>query len=66
LKPDDTAAWLKAQGVQYVLARSTLFGNRFPDFNDWKTKMNAVVIKTIPLNLRAGTGPLDWYLVKLN
>jgi hypothetical protein len=66
LKPDDTANWLKSRGVQYVLARSTLFGDRFPDFNDWKQRMNAVVIKELQLNLRAGTGPVQWYLVKLN
>lgn len=66
LKPDDTAAWLKSRGVKYILARSTLFGDRFPDFDDWKKKMNAVVVKEIPLNLRAGTGPVEWYLLQLN
>jgi hypothetical protein len=66
VKPTDTATWLKSRRVQYILARSTLFGNRFPDFNDWKTRMNAVVNKEIQLNLRAGTGPVEWYLLKLN
>jgi len=27
--------------------------------------MNAQVIQTMPLNLRASRGALDWYLVKL-
>jgi hypothetical protein len=66
LKPTDTVAWLKSQSIQYILARSTLFGNRFPDFNDWKQRMNAVVIREIQLNLRAGTGPVGWYLIRLN
>lgn len=66
VKPTDSAAWLKSSGVQYILARSTLFGNRFPDFNEWKKGMNAEVIKEIPLTLRAGTGPVKWYLIQLN
>jgi hypothetical protein len=66
VKPDDTAAWLKARGVQYILARGTLFGDRFPQFNDWAKRMNAVVVRKIPLNIRAGTGPLEWYLLELN
>jgi hypothetical protein len=66
VKPGDTAAWLKAHGVQYILARSTLFGDRFPDFNGWKEKMNAVIIRKIQLTLRAGTGPVEWYILELN
>jgi hypothetical protein len=66
LEAGDTAAWLKERGVQYILAKSTRFGNRFPDFNDWRQRMNAVTIKEIQLNLRAGTGPVDWYVVRLN
>jgi hypothetical protein len=66
LEPGDTAAWLKARGVQYILAKSILFGDQFPDFNDWKKQMNAVVINEFQLNLRAGTGPVEWYLVQLN
>ncbi|HEV2454527.1 MAG TPA: hypothetical protein VGY98_09705, partial [Verrucomicrobiae bacterium] len=66
VKPADTPAWLKAHGVRYILARSTLFGDRFPDFNDWKSRMNATVTRQINLNIRAGTGPVTWYLLQLN
>jgi hypothetical protein len=66
VKRDDTAAWLKAQGVQYILAKSTLFGDRFPDFNAWAKRMNAAIVRRIPLNLRAGIGPVQWYLIELN
>ncbi|MGH8023655.1 MAG: glycosyltransferase family 39 protein, partial [Limisphaerales bacterium] len=55
LKPTDTSAWLKSRGVQYVLARSTAFGDRFPPFDAWKKRMNAVVIREIPLAIRART-----------
>jgi len=43
-----------------------VFGDPFPGFDDWFKKMNAQLIQTIPLNLRAATGPADWYLLKLN
>ncbi|HEV2330970.1 MAG TPA: hypothetical protein VGY56_19485 [Verrucomicrobiae bacterium] len=66
VKPDDTAAWLKSQGVQYILARSTLFGEQFPDYDDWARKTDARLVRKIKLNIRADTGPLDWYLLKLN
>jgi hypothetical protein len=66
LKPTDTADWLKSQGVRYILAKSTRFGDRFPELNDWLKKMNAQVVQKLELNLRAGTGPLQWYLIELN
>lgn len=65
--PQDTAMDLKSRGIEYVLVKSTLFGNQFPGtFDEWLKKMNAQIIRKIPLNLRASAGPLDWYLVKLN
>jgi hypothetical protein len=65
--PGDTAADLKARGVEYILLREQALGQWFNcSLDDWLEKMNAQVIKKIPLNLRASSGPLDWYLVKLN
>jgi hypothetical protein len=65
--PQDSAADLKARGIEYVLVRNQLFGTWFPDsLDDWLKKMNAQVVWKIPLNLRAAQGPMDWYLVKLN
>ncbi len=65
--PQDTAADLKARGVEYILVRNEMFGKWFSgSLADWLKKMNAQVIQTIPLNLRASSGPLDWYLIKLN
>ncbi|MGH7940076.1 MAG: hypothetical protein ACREFR_03275, partial [Limisphaerales bacterium] len=66
LKPTDTSSWLKSRGVQYILARSTAFGERFPPFDAWKKKMNAVVVREIPLAIRARIGPVNWYLIRLN
>jgi hypothetical protein len=64
--PGDAAADLKARGVEYILARSRLMGTTFPDLDTWLKEMNAQLVQKFPLNLRASSGPLDWYLVKLN
>ena len=64
--PDDTAADLKARGVKYILLREQLLGWYNYTLDGWLKRMNAQVVKKVPLDLRASTGPLDWYLVKLN
>jgi hypothetical protein len=65
--PQDTPADLKQRGVAYVLVSSAAFGNWFSGtLDDWLKKMDAQLVQKISLNLRAGTGPLDWYLIKLN
>jgi hypothetical protein len=64
--PDDTAAMLKAHGIEYVLLREQALGWFHCPLDDWLKRMNAQVVRKIPLNLRASTGPLDWYLVRLN
>jgi hypothetical protein len=64
--PGDTATDLKRRGVQYILVKGEVFGNWFPESLDsWLKKMNARIVQKIPLNLLAGVGPRDWYLVKL-
>ena len=65
--PGDTATDLKAEGIEYILVKGEAFGKWFPaPMEDWLKKINARVVKTIPLHLRAATGPADWYLVKLD
>jgi hypothetical protein len=64
--PQDTAADLKARGVEYILVKPEVFGGWFdgtPD--DWFQRMNAEVVQKIPLNLRASDGVRDWYLIQL-
>jgi hypothetical protein len=65
--PQDTAAELKARGVEYILVRPDLFGRLFtgsPD--DWLRQMHAQTVQKFTLNLRASVGVVDWWLVKLN
>jgi len=64
--PGDNSTYLKAQGVEYILAKPSLFGTQFPAFDDWLAGVNARLVQKIPLNLRADSGVNDWYLVKLN
>jgi hypothetical protein len=64
--PTDNAAYLKAEGVEYILAKPSLFGTQFPGLNSWLTQMNGSLAQKIQLNLRADSGITDWYLVKLN
>ena len=64
--PHDTAADLKRRGIEYVLIKGEILGQWFQcPLDDWLKRMNAQVIQTLPLNLRASRGALDWYLVKL-
>ena len=65
--PQDTAADLKARGIGYILVKMDGFEQRFGiSSGDWIKKMDAQIIQKVSLNLRASTGPTDWYLVKLN
>jgi hypothetical protein len=65
--PGDTAAALKARGVEYILLREQAVGQWFDcPLDDWLKRMNAQLVKKLSLNLRASSGPLDWDLVKLN
>lgn len=64
--PGDTAAELKHRGIEYILVREEILERWFKcPLNDWLKRMNAQVIQTVPLDLRASSGALDWYLVKL-
>jgi hypothetical protein len=65
--PGDTAADLKARGVEYILLREQAIRQWFNcPLDVWLKQMNAQAVGKIPLDLRASTGPLNWYLVKLN
>jgi hypothetical protein len=64
--PQDTPADLKQLGVEYILVGDGAFNTSFNiSFDEWCRRMNAQVVQTIPLTLRASAGPRDWHLVKL-
>jgi hypothetical protein len=66
VRPGDTAADLKARGITYILLREQIMGWFNCPLDVWLKQMNAQVVKKIPLDLRASSGPLVWDLVKLN
>jgi hypothetical protein len=66
VRPDDSPAYLKGHGVEYILANSDKFNRQFPGLDEWLKNMNANVVQTITLDLRAAEGPTPWYLIKLN
>lgn len=64
--PGDTPADLKRRGIEYVLVKTDGFELWFGcSPGDWFKRMNAQVLKIIPLQLRAAVPATDWYLVKL-
>jgi hypothetical protein len=63
----DTAADLKRRGIDYVLVHRDFMERFFKcSLDDWLKRMNAQIVKKVPLTLRATLGTTDWYLVKLN
>jgi hypothetical protein len=64
--PSDSPADLKALGIQYILAKGSLFGPRYLNYDDWLATMNAQTVQTLQLNLRAGDPAATWYLIRLN
>jgi hypothetical protein len=64
--PGDTVSDLKAEGVEYILVKPRLLPSYFHlASDDWLKRMNAEIVLSIPLRLRAGTGVEDWQLVRL-
>lgn len=49
------------------LAKPDMSGTRFEgSLAAWLRQLNVKIVHKISLNLRAATGTVDWYLVKLN
>ncbi len=64
--PGETAAQVRARGIQYVLVSTERFAIRFGQpFADWRAELGGEVLATWTLKLRAGQPAVDWHLVKL-
>lgn len=64
---DDSGAFLRSEGLSYVVVSSEKFSLDFAmPFEEWLKQVNGTRIDTVPLALRADKGSVDWYLVKLN
>ena len=63
---EDAPEEIRRQGIQYVLASSrTLKQNPKVSLDQWLAKNNGELVQRFSLDTRAGTGPWDWYLIKL-
>jgi hypothetical protein len=60
--PRDSAADARRRGLKYVLVKEELLQEPWPA---WLERMNARVLKTFDLKLRAGREPSRWYLIEL-
>ena len=62
VRPQDSAAEVRRRGLKYVLVKEELLLEPWPA---WLERMNARVLNTFDLKLRAGREPFRWYLVEL-
>ncbi|HXT10157.1 MAG TPA: hypothetical protein VN873_01235 [Candidatus Angelobacter sp.] len=64
---EDTGAFLRKEGITYVLVSSEKFRLDFQKpLEQWLAEIHGTLVRTFPLALRAGEGPVDWYLVRLD
>jgi hypothetical protein len=65
--PEDTAQDVRNRGIRYILVGKARFPLVFTEsFEAWLSRMNAEVVKELPLALRAADGPKPWYIVRLH
>jgi hypothetical protein len=64
--PNDTADYLRQEGIHNILIPPQKL-QRWIDCAPevWVRRLNGVVTRVIPLELRASEGPTDWWLVNL-
>ena len=62
----EAATELRARGIHYVLASSYALSHNWqlpPD--DWLKQVDGEIVQRLNLELRAGSGPKEWLLVKI-
>jgi hypothetical protein len=64
--PEDTGEDVRNRGIRYILVGKARFPLVFTEsFEGWLSRMDAEVVKELPLALRAADGPKPWYIVRL-
>ena len=62
----DTPEEIRRRGIQYVLASSYMLTQNWKvSLDEWLARNNGELVQRFSLDTRAGTGPWDWYLIKL-
>jgi hypothetical protein len=55
----------RRRGIEYILLSSNALSNHYKvSLEEWLSQNNADLVQRLRLELRAGLGPTDWYLVK--
>jgi hypothetical protein len=63
---DDTPEATRRRGIHYVLVSSYVLSQGWKmSLDEWLARYNAEVVQRLSLELRAGRGPTDWFLVRL-
>jgi len=63
----DTPGQLRQKHIKYVLVNSIVLAQNFQvSLDKWLAENNAELVQRLSLELRAGKGPVDWFLVRLN
>jgi hypothetical protein len=62
----DTPEETRRRGIHYVLISSFVLSQVWNlSLDEWLARNNAEVVQRLSLELRAGRGPTDWFLVRL-
>lgn len=62
----DTPEATRRRGINYVLVSSSVLAQVWNmSLDEWLVRNNAEVIQRLSLELRAGRGATDWFLVRL-
>lgn len=65
IRHDDTPAETRRRGINYALVSSVVLSqHEHTSLDEWLARNNAEVVRHLSLELRAGKGPADWYLVR--
>jgi hypothetical protein len=60
---EDTPADLDARGVHWLIISPDAFHMQMSEpFPEWLSRMNAELVETVPVEARAGRGPMGWQL----
>jgi hypothetical protein len=63
---DDTPDSIQRRGIKYVLVSSLVLSQHDQmTLDEWLSRNNAEAVQHLSLELRAETGPADWFLVRL-
>jgi len=66
VRQDDTPEETRQRGIHYVLVSSFVLSQGWHmSFDEWLARNNAEVVQRLSLELRAGRGATDWFLVRL-